>query len=1203
MEARTVQPSMPTPRRPGWQGVGPRWETARPHPAQAALAQSLAVDPLVAQVLINRGYDTLDRANAFLDAPLHALRDPDGIVDLPVAAERIARALASGELVAIYGDYDADGITATSILVRGLRALGGAVSFYIPSRFSEGYGLNDPALQGLAVAGQRVVIAVDCGITATDEVLRASDRGQEVVIVDHHEPGPVLPPALAVIDPKRRDAQGAFRDYSAAGLAFQLLRAVRRRLHQPEFPEEVLDLAALGTIADVVPLVDDNRIIARWGLQRMQTAPCTGLAALGKVVGLSGEVSARHVAFTLAPRINAAGRLGDAAVGVRLLTTDDPAEAEGIAVQLDAVNQQRRALCDQILAQAVERVESTNLQHAPAIVLADERWHPGVIGIVASQLVERYYRPVVIMAVEGGVAKGSARSIARFHLVDALAACADLLERYGGHAMAAGLTMTADRVNEFARRFAEVAAARLTPDDLVPIVPVDAEVPLSAVTSTLAEQLQRLAPFGSGNPQPVFAARGLVAVTTRVMSDGAHLRLGVTDGEAFADAVGFRLGDASELLAFTRAKIDLAFTVGVDRWENQPRIQLIVEDLVTPGLDLTEVLTDGRLLVDRLFARAADYLGEDPLGLEEAGAFHTKVAGVTFEGRQTVVGALRPGEALALRREPDNPHDPHAVKVLTESGVQIGYLSARVASRLAPSMDTGTRYTATISQITGGGDRSYGVNLYLQRQDGLSSDDLDPSRNLRGAWTALSTDEIVERVRVHFSRGRPLRDVQRAAIRSLLDGRPVRGVFGPGRGRRAVMEIAAASWVVAGRGAAVLAVPLQSQVDGWYERLAGRLREMGVRCARAHGALRFRQRQMLAAALQAGAIDVLVASMEYLSHKPGRDEAPVGQVLHPSLLLVDSEPTIEANIFAAAAQALGDPLWGWFGAAPAQPDGAMPRLEAAEVVTDPFLRTNLRLVDRREAADRDAIVTAVSERGDKSLLYVGTRAAAVEAASRLREAGNGHVAYYHAGLPLRVREVLEQLFADGKIKVLVASDGFTADAAPGDLRQVVVAGLPAHRGDLKEIVGSAGLDGRQATVTLAYKKEDLRTAEGIVAERHPPREVLAALYRVVRAEVDRSGAATWPDDGLTASLRSAGISPKTVGIGLDILAEAAVIQREYDGDRWRISLGGADRKDLATSLRFAEGQRETYALDALKTFAFGPLTEILQAVAGPGAVR
>jgi superfamily II DNA/RNA helicase len=245
----------------------------------------------------------------------------------------------------------------------------------------------------------------------------------------------------------------------------------------------------------------------------------------------------------------------------------------------------------------------------------------------------------------------------------------------------------------------------------------------------------------------------------------------------------------------------------------------------------------------------------------------------------------------------------------------------------------------------------------------------------------------------------------------------------------------------------------------------------------------------------------------------------------------------------------------------------------------------------------------VCGRGDKTLLFTGARAAAVELASRLREAGNERAAYYHGGLPLRVREVLEQLFADGKIPILVAADGFAADAAPGDVRQVVVAGLPTTRADLAEIIGSAGLDGRQATVTLAYRRDDLHAAEGVLVERHPTREMLASLYRVLRSEAERSGAVMWPDETLAAALRSAGLPPKVVGLGLDILAEAGVIQREFDGDHWRITLGGPDRKDLTTSVRFAEGRREAEALAALEAFAFGPLTEILQAVASPGAVH
>jgi len=1188
--------------RPGPYRTELRWEIAPPHAAAAGLAEALAVDPLVAQVLINRGYDTPDRARRFLDPPLEALEDPDQIVDMPAAADRIARAVRDREPMSVYGDYDADGITATAILLRGLRGLGGEVAFYVPSRFREGYGLHDAALRQLAADGRRLVVAVDCGITATAEVARAVERDQDIIVVDHHEPGPALPPARAVVDPKRRDGGAAFTEYAAAGLAFQLLRAVRRRLDQPEVPVELLDLAALGTIADVVPLVADNRIIARWGLQRLRSAPCPGLAALVTVAGLGEEVTARHVGFALAPRLNAAGRLGDASAGVRLLTTDDPVEAGGIAAQLDAENRQRRDLCDQIFAEAVERVESTGLQRAPAIVLAGDGWHPGVIGIVASQLVERYYRPAVLLAVAQGRATGSARSIARFHLVDALAQCADLLERFGGHAMAAGLTMTAERIPAFSRRFGEVAASRLTPADLVPRLAVDAEIPLAAVTGRVAEQLQHLAPFGVANPEPVFAARGLTAVRTRVLGDGQHLRLGVTDGQAFAEAIGFRLGDASELLAFTRAKIDLAFTVGLDRWDEQPRVQMFVEDLVTPDLDLSEVLTDGRLLIERLFTRAEDYLGDDALGLEEAGAFYTKVAGVTFEGRQDAVRHLLPGEPLTLRREPGNPHDPHAVKVVTGRDVQIGYLSARVASRLAPSMDSGTRYTATVSQITGGGDRSYGVNIYVRRQETPADEPVHP-QPLQRAQQEVLTEALIARIARQLHRGRPLRDAHLAAIRAVCAGGSVRGVFGPGRGRRAVIEIAAAAWVIAGRGAVIIAVPMQSEVDRWYERLAPRLREIGVRCGRAHGALRFRERQGLLQSLRSGEVDVLMASLEYLRQADAGGASPALQWLRPSLLLMETEPTIGSNIETALGAGFSHIPRAIFSSGGDSAAAPLPSDDAGPVVSDQFVRVNLRLVDRRGTRDRDTALTEICGRGEKTLVYAGPRRAAVDLATRLRGAGNGHVAYYHAGLPLRVREVLEQLFADGRVTVLVASDGWTADAAAADVRQVLVAGLPAHRGELAEVVGSAGLDGRQATVTLLYGPDDLPAVEAGLAKRHPPRETLAALYNGLRAAVGQDGAASWPDDALAAALQPAGVTAKTIGIGLDILAEAGVIQREYDGERWRITLPEVGRRDLTASVRFAEGRREAEALADLRAWAFGPLTEILRAVAGPGTRR
>lgn len=1172
---------------------GSQWHIAPPAAQASELAGALGVLPVTAQVLINRGYRHAADARRFLDAPLETLSDPDAIVDMSAAAGRVADAIAAGELITIYGDYDADGVTATAILTRGLGALGARTAWYVPSRFREGYGLNADALERLRADDHKLIVAVDCGVTAVGEVAQAAAAGQEIIVVDHHEPPAELPAAIAVVDPKREDNRSPFREYSAAGLAFQLLRAVRLRLGEEGMPLDVIDLAALGTIADVVPLADDNRVLVRAGLNRMAAAPLPGIAALARVAGITGKVTARHVGFSLAPRLNAAGRLGDAGVAVRLLLTDDPAEADGIAATLDAENRARQELCQQIFAQAVERVERERLHDAPAIVVAGDGWHAGVIGIVASQLVERYYRPVVLMGVDGGIGKGSARSIEAFHIVDGLTACRDLLTRFGGHAMAAGLTIDAARIPEFSRRFVETAGTRLHPEDLIPYVDVDAEVELSALTEPLARELQHLAPFGAGNPEPVLGARGLQAVSTRVMGDGVHLRLGVTDGRSFAEAVGFRLGDASELLAFTRARIDLAFTLSIDRWNEQERIQLIVRDMVTPDVDLDAVLTDSRLLVDRLFARASDYLGDGALGLEDAFAFNTKVVGVTFEGRQQVVQRLAAGDVLALERQPDNPVDPHAVRVVNAGGEQVGYLSARVAARLAPSMDSGTRYSATVSQVTGGSgvthgeDRSYGVNIFVQRLES-APEGLDPAASLRTAWRDLSTEELVERLRIHLRRGRPLRAVQSEAVRAVLDGRPVLGVFGPGKGRLAVEELSAAAAAIHGSRPVVVAFPLRREAERWYQRVGPRLARVGLRVARAHGALFFRQRQRLLQMLSVGSADVVVATAAYLSHSPA--------ALRPAVLLFDGEPAGNREMTEILRTAVGEGRCGAFVSSLQSPQAAVFRdAGLREVIADTFPRTNVRLVDRRNSGDVVPLIADLAARRERTQVFVGSRQRAVEMAARLRDDGI-QAAYYHSGVPLRVREVLEQAFADGKIAVLVAGDGLCEDAAPADVRHVIIAGLPSNRAELAEWMGMAGLDGRQATVTLAYGREHLREVERTLAEEHPSREVLAHVFRAVRA---RGARATWPDDTLAAALDDQIHSRRTIGVALDILAEAGVVLREFDGERWQLSLpADGVRRDLTTSLRYTEGNNETLEAVALDRFAFGPLPELLRVVAG-----
>lgn len=1161
-----------------------RWILRPPDTERAAsLAGSLTLSLTAAQVLLHRGLVDPASADRFLRADLEDLSDPALLLDLPRAAARILQGVQRGERIIIYGDYDADGVTATAILVRGLRALGGAVEFFIPRRQVEGYGLHAEAIARLG--GPGLLIAADCGITATPEVALARARDLDVIILDHHEPPATLPPALAVVGPKRVD-QPPVTPFAACGLAYQAVRAVWRLAGRTEEPEDLLDLAGLGTIADVVPLAGDNRIIARQGLRRMTTAPSVGIAALMREAEVTGAVRARDVAFALAPRLNAAGRLGDARVAVTLLLTEDPALAAQVAQHLDRENRQRQEVTERVMAEAAARVEEAGWGRDPALVLAGEGWHAGVIGIVASHLKERYGRPVVVIALEDGVGKGSARSIEALPMVEALAACGDLLLRYGGHAMAAGLTIAPDRVEAFRERFLQEAGRRLSPEDLIPTIAIDAEIALADLTTALAREMERLAPFGAGNPEPVFAIRGVRALATRVVGEG-HLRLGLSDGGGFVEAIGFSRGDVAEVLAFTGARLDVAGTVELDRWGEQEKVSLVLRDLATPGLDLDAVLRDGRLLVDRLFSRAEEYLAGDFLGIEEAGAFHTKVAGVTFEGRQVLLPEIHAGQPLRLVREPTNPHDPHAIAVCLLDGRRLGYLSARLAGRLAPSMDAGARYTVTASQVTGGGDRAYGLNVFIQREEPIEG----AGQMIWTAWRDLAPAALIERLRVHLHAGRPLRKVQARVIQAALEKGEVSAALGPGRRGAITAVLAAAALAITRRRPAVIVLSLAAQVDRWYETFAPVLREVGLRVYRAHGALPLRDEQRLARALADGRVDVLLASAEWVRR---------GTFLDPTTVIIadhDFPPEVTAPCRF---------LWDR-GAIDAEGRGP----GEGGLVDDGYVRANLRLVDRREVTDRDSVLAELLAKGEKTLVFTPDRSDAVSLARRLHENpagpprekdGSSGIAYYHEGLPVRVRRVVEQLFLDGKITTLVATGAFPELFAPGDVTQVILAGVPQSRTQLWEVAALGGLAGRGATVVLVYLREDVDRHRALLDERYPPRSRLAALYRIMREHAE--GTLMWPGDPLGPVLAGDGWSPASVEAALDTLDEAGIIQREVVDGRWRIDLlQDAGRRDLGTSLRFAEGARERAALEDLIPWAFGPASAILRTLAGPVAPR
>jgi len=509
------------------------------------IAQALDIPLALARLLAQRGHLTEAAAKAFLRPQLESLTDPYRLAGMAEAVEAVAGAVRQGQTILVHGDYDVDGQSATAVLTRALRAAGANVVPFVPHRLRDGYDFGPAGLAEAERVGAKLILTCDCGITAVDTVRQANEAGIRVVVTDHHLPGAELPAAVAVVDPQRSDDSSGLGILCGTGIAFKLVQALVPVLGLPAaLPLHLLDFVALATIADVVPLVGENRILVRHGLRLLQQTRWPGLQALLGAAGLAGKtVRAGQVAFILAPRLNAAGRVGDASEGLRLLLTDDPREAALLAERLERYNTERQGIDARILQDALDLVERDfDPAKDSAFVLGAEGWHPGVVGIVASRVVERYGRPTFLVGFDGEVGKGSGRSISRFDLHAALVECADLLDRFGGHRMAAGLTVRRDQFEAFRERFREVARRRLDPESLGPEQRVDLEIPLGEVTDELERLMRHLEPCGMGNPAPVFGVRDVDFRQPQVVGQG-HLKGILASGDTRIEAIGFQLAD------------------------------------------------------------------------------------------------------------------------------------------------------------------------------------------------------------------------------------------------------------------------------------------------------------------------------------------------------------------------------------------------------------------------------------------------------------------------------------------------------------------------------------------------------------------------------------------------------------------------------------------------------------------------------------
>lgn len=564
-----------------------RWRLRAQQPETAAEIAAAGIDPLLAAILAARGCHSAEEAGLFTAPSLAMLEDPFQLQGMTAAVQRILLARERGEKVCIHGDYDVDGVTATALLVRFLRVVGVPVCWVIPRRLEDGYGLSTEGVDEALALGAKVMVTVDCGITSIAEAGYCRTKNIDLIITDHHTPGKTLPDAVSIVNPLQSGCPSAFKSLAGVGLALKLAMAIRSRLRSmglfatAEEPNlaEYLDIAALGTIADLVPLAGENRIIAAFGLGQLSRSTKPGIAALKRVSGVQGAVSAGDVGFKLAPRINAAGRLDDAKRGLELLLTEDELTAGALADELDAANLERQQIEKEILAEALQMiVDNPAMAGRRSIVLASDRWHPGIIGIVASRLVELYALPVILIAIYEGEARGSGRSIGSFHLYQALKACSGHLSGFGGHRQAAGLQIEVAKIAAFADCFEVFAAENLQSDDMLPELAIDLELTAADINLDLCTLKNSLQPFGMGNPEPVFMLTGLQLLEQRVL-DGGHLKLRLQAGGKTFDAIGFRMAEAAP----QGARVDVAFNLDINVWQGRERLQLKLKGIRATG--------------------------------------------------------------------------------------------------------------------------------------------------------------------------------------------------------------------------------------------------------------------------------------------------------------------------------------------------------------------------------------------------------------------------------------------------------------------------------------------------------------------------------------------------------------------------------------------------------------------------------------------
>lgn len=1184
------------------------------HTAAQHLADALELPPALARILVSRGYATPEQASAFLYASMDDLSRPFLMPNLGAAVDVIGDALAEGTKIAIYGDYDVDGICASTLMREVFGWMGVDVRVYIPSRLSEGYGMNAEALEKLMAEGVGLVITVDNGVASADLVETFRAKGLRFVITDHHQLPEKLPRAVVVNPLLAQNMVVPFRGLCGCGTAYFLAMGMLARLapalNDAAHREKLLDLVAVATVADIVPLVGDNRILVREGLRLINASPRPGLAALIRLVGGEADVKASDIAFRIAPCINACGRLDRTADALALFAAAPEGDVAALAERVRGYNDTRKELERSITREAIDQFESfTGTMHCAIAV--GEGWHPGVIGIVASRLVEHFQCPAIVLttnAEKPGVYTGSARSVRGFHLYEGLKAVSEHLLQFGGHEMAAGLSVSAEALDAFKAAFSAEAAKYAVEMDEENILWVDDVLKVDEVTSGLEQSLRLLEPCGAENPQPLFALMHEWRFGHQsVGSDGDHLRLRFQNsaGETIS-GIAFRQGhyDFSE-----KHRYDFAFHLEEHCFRGLCDVQLQVTDIM-PSWQAVEPP-----LMNMLMAHGAGYAEAGAAsGIADQLRFYTKLRGVSFDDRQAAIAALSPGESLQLLREANNPADANAVACYTADGAMLGYLSRAIAAQLAPLMDLGARYLAKVEQVTGEADQTHGVNILVRNAAAQAA--CDACRNERRSLVGLSQAALIDLLTDAFVEDGSLHEIQRAAIANIIDHHQDTAVIMPtGRGKSLIYQIAAG--VLARRDGRMTLVfsPLKALIADQYLSLQDHLAALGFRIYRANGDLSAEERTALSDALEAEVVDILLLTPEFFLRHQARFQAhaaSVGQIVIDEAHHLCGRRAAYKKLLTLKDQ-YPNAVWTYLTATvPAAEAHAFQKIiSGAGLYIDDHIRYNLHIIDARHSEKKLVYLYRLFMHPEKTICYVNSRKQAFALSQRLREILPYQlrplVSYYHGGLPQEARRAVEQAFKEGALRLIFATTAFGEGINIPDIRHVVLYHPCFSVEAFNQLAGRCARDGEDGSVHLLYNERDLSLNEMIIGAQAPSRETLGKMYQLLKNAARAQGyVLSGASDTLLTQLTGLleGTDRRGWQLALRVFEELAFLQVRHSDAQTIITIEkDPAHRSLTESATYLEGTGEVRALEEFEKIAFtkdlGALETIVRSALRP----